>query len=136
MQEPDRRTKADQKPEEAKRPPNSAPDPIALMIPRQLSVKAGSGTILMYALDQKGDGILVDPAKKNGPWKEVDVDRRWVAITGVLDNQAIREAEARARKIELAQAYPDYKRFDIERQARNREGHLVGLGTHRSREEL
>ena len=142
-QEPPRQKKADRpKAVEADPAPIPAPDPLALTLPRDLSAKAGSGTILMYALDRDGNRIVDDRAMKTieakvagkkgskdliaaaaaGPWKEVDVDVRWVAITGILDNRAVREAAARAGKIELDRAYPDYKRVEVQRQVRGPEG--------------
>jgi hypothetical protein len=103
-----------------------ASDSLALTIPQYLEAQAGSGTVLMYALDDKGERILSrDAPRANadaGLWKEVEVPMRWVAVIGVVDNQGVREALALERKIKLAEAYADYKRVDIQRQVRSPEG--------------
>lgn len=42
--------------------------------------------------------------------------KRWVVITGLLDNQALRERYARALKLEVSAAYPYYKELGVQRQ--------------------
>ncbi len=111
-------------PVEAARPgpqdPPKALDPLAQTTPLSLAARAGNGTARLYSLDDKKDRILKDGTPKAvgqyGPWKEVDVPLRWVIVTGVVDNRAVREALA--WKVDLADTYPDYKRVEIERQVR------------------
>ena len=87
----------------------------------EVALKAGDPMALERAFAEAK--ALIEPAPPRvGPWLEVESDLRWVAITGILDNQAIREAEARARKIDLSEAYPQYKRVDNQRQVRSPEG--------------
>jgi RNA polymerase sigma factor (sigma-70 family) len=76
---------------------------------------------LMMAIKKDGQDLekaLAPPSSPEGPWKEADVPLRWVGITGVIDNQGVREALTLARKIELAEAYPNYKRLEVQRQVR------------------
>lgn len=42
--------------------------------------------------------------------------KRWVVITGLLDNQALRERYARALKLDVNAAYPYYKDLGVQRQ--------------------
>ena len=56
-----------------------------------------------------------DPA--TGPWQEETQGKRWVVITGVIDNAKLKKNYLLALKSE-ALAYPNYKRLDIERQSR------------------
>jgi hypothetical protein len=48
--------------------------------------------------------------------KEILQGYRWVALTGVLDNNRFRENFAKALKVDLAGAYPNYLRKELERQ--------------------
>jgi hypothetical protein len=97
----------------------------------------------MYALNAKGERIVTMTPEKRaarreaikngtkrkdlealpiGPYKEVDVDLRWVAVTAILDNQGVREALVQARKISLAEAFANYRRVNGQRQIRRPEG--------------
>ncbi len=92
-----------------------APDPVALMVPRSLLAVGGVGLALMYALDPKGERIP-DPTTR--AFREVEVDLRWVAITGLLDDQAVREANTLAGEAGPFVGAPEYRRVDVERQVR------------------
>ncbi len=48
--------------------------------------------------------------------KEILKGYRWIALTGLLDNNRFRENFAKALKIDLAGAYPNYLRLEMERQ--------------------
>lgn len=48
--------------------------------------------------------------------KEILKGYRWVALTGTLDNTRFRENFAKALKVDLAGAYPNYLRMELERQ--------------------
>ena len=87
----------------------------------EVALKAGDPMALERAFAE-AKALIEQAHPRGGPWLEVESDLRWVAIAGTLDNQAIREAEARARKIDLSEAYPHYKRVDIQRQVRWPEG--------------
>jgi hypothetical protein len=56
-----------------------------------------------------------DPAAA-GPWKEETKGRRWVVITGVIDNEKLKRNYLLALK-NPAIAYPNYKRLDVERRS-------------------
>jgi hypothetical protein len=71
----------------------------------EVALKAGDAIALERAFAE-AKALIEQAHPREGPWLEVESDLRWVAITGTLDNQAIREAEARARKIDLSEAYP------------------------------
>jgi hypothetical protein len=106
-------------------------DPSPLVAPRDLTATAGSGGVLMYALNDRGERIMEGPARdpnrppppeKMGPWKEVVRDVRWVAVVGVLDHWLIRERGARARGVDPSTFQQEYKRVDVERQVRQADG--------------
>jgi len=61
------------------------------------------------------------PAEPQGPWKEDTKGKRWVVITGVIDNEQLKKNYLLALKTQ-AIAYPNYKRVDVERQTRQPEG--------------
>ena len=75
---------------------------------------------------QKAFAGKVDPAKEKGkeddaadpalqgPWKEETKGKRWVVITGVIDNEQLKKNYLLALK-NPALAYPNYKRLDVER---------------------
>jgi len=102
-----------EKPTAVARAAEPAPDPL---IPRDLAVTAGAGRALVYALNGRGERIVDEEAREDlkvalagdkpaqGPWKEAERDLRWVAITGVVDHHAIREAVAKGRGIDPARA--------------------------------
>jgi hypothetical protein len=52
------------------------------------------------------------------PYQEVTRGFRWVALTGVLDYKLLRENYARALKVDLSSAYPNFVRLDVERRQR------------------
>lgn len=54
--------------------------------------------------------------------KEILKGYRWIALTGVLDNNRFRENFAKALKIDLAGAYPNYLRLELQRQERLSDG--------------
>jgi RNA polymerase sigma factor (sigma-70 family) len=106
-------------------------DPSPLVAPRDLTATAGSGGVLMYALNDKGERIMEGPARdpnlppppgNMGPWKEVVRDVRWVAVVGVLDHWLIRERAARARGLDPGTFQQEYKRADVDRQVRQPDG--------------
>jgi hypothetical protein len=73
---------------------------------------AGIGEV---AKEKGKENAEPDPA--TGPWKEETHGKRWVVITGVIDNAKLKKNYLLALKNE-AIAYPNYKRLDIERQIR------------------
>ncbi len=54
------------------------------------------------------------PEAPAGPWKEETKGKRWVVITGVIDNEQLKKNYLLALK-NPAIAYPNYKRLDVER---------------------
>jgi hypothetical protein len=56
-----------------------------------------------------------------GPWKEGPQGKRWVVLTGVIDNEQLKKNYLMALK-NPAVAYPNYKRLDVERRHRESEG--------------
>ena len=74
----------------------------------------------------------VDPAKDKekdqpeaappqGPWKEETHGKRWIVITGVIDNaQMIKNWQLALKNPAIA--YPNYKRLDVERRTRQSDG--------------
>jgi hypothetical protein len=57
------------------------------------------------------------PVDDNGLVPEEEVRGfRFVTVTGVLDHKRLRENLAKALKLDLSGAHPDYKRLDLERQ--------------------
>ena len=146
---------ADDPPPKPKPKPKEKPaqpaevDPLALMVPRDVSATAGAGTIRMYALDAKGDRIE-EPQAEVAPsprkdriigkiqpwWKEADVDVQWVAIVGTLDNRAIREALARSRKADFSETAPRFKRAELHPPGPIARRELVGMGRRGERRQL
>lgn len=61
------------------------------------------------------------PAEPQGPFKEETKGKRWVVITGVIDNEQLKKNWLLALK-NPAIAYPNYKRVDVERQVLQPEG--------------
>jgi len=116
------------------------PDPTPILgrayIPRDLEAHVGVGVAVTYALDPRGERIVDEAAAKaeaarraarkdaapaeavQGPFKEVGTALRWVAVVGVFDHQAVREAEARRQGVGMIAPSPAYKRVEIERQVR------------------
>jgi hypothetical protein len=62
-----------------------------------------------------------EPAAPAGPWKEETKGRRWVVITGVIDNEQLKKNYLLALK-NPAIAYPNYKRLDVERRSLQEDG--------------
>jgi len=60
-------------------------------------------------------------AEPQGPWKEETKGKRWIVITGVIDNEQLKKNYLQALK-NPAIAYPNYKRLDVERQTRQPDG--------------
>ena len=57
-----------------------------------------------------------------GPFKEQVKAIRWAAVTGILDHKALRDNFAKALRKEFAEAAPNYKRVELERQRLNPDG--------------
>ena len=70
--------------------------------------------------ENKAEAAASDPAE-TGPWKEETVGKRWVVITGVIDNAQMNKNWLEALK-NPAIAYPQYQRVDTERQIRQSDG--------------
>ena len=70
--------------------------------------------------EKKADAATPDPAA-NGPWVEETVGKRWVVVTGVIDNAQMNKNWLEALK-NPAIAYPQYHRVDAERQTRTSDG--------------
>ena len=60
-------------------------------------------------------------AADTGPWKEETVGKRWVVVTGVIDNTQMNKNWLEALK-NPAIAYPQYSRVEDERQVRQSDG--------------
>ena len=56
-----------------------------------------------------------------GPWKEETHGKRWVVLTGVIDNEQLKKNYLQALK-NPAIAYPNYKRLDVERRTLESDG--------------
>ncbi len=77
---------------------------------------------------KKEDKDKAEPAKAEpadpvdtGPWKEDTVGKRWVVITGVINNEQMNKNWLLALK-NPAIAFPQYNRVDAERQIRQSDG--------------
>ena len=69
---------------------------------------------------EKAEADAADPASV-GPWVEETKGKRWVVITGVVDNEQMNKNWLTALK-NPAIAFPQYVKVDAERQARQSEG--------------
>ena len=85
---------------------------------------------LLKTLAGKADTPKDEPAKKDetaaapadlGPWKEESKGKRWVVITGVVDNEQMNKNWLEALK-NPAIAYPQYRRVDVQRQSLQSDG--------------
>ena len=63
------------------------------------------------------------PPVPQGPFKEDTFGKRWVVVTGVVDNELLNKNWLAAVK-NPATAYPQYVRVDVERQAENDDGSM------------
>ncbi len=68
----------------------------------------------------KAEEAPADPAD-TGPWKEETLGKRWVVITGVVDNEQMNKNWLVALK-NPAIAYPQYLKVDAQRQIRQSDG--------------
>ncbi len=68
----------------------------------------------------KAEAAAADPADV-GPWKEETTGKRWVVITGVVNNEQMNKNWLAALK-NPAIAFPQYVRVDAERQVRQSDG--------------
>ncbi len=69
----------------------------------------------------KDKGEEAVDAASQGPWKEEVKGKRWVTITGVVDNEQMNKNWLLALK-NPAIAFPIYRRVDVERQVRQSDG--------------
>ena len=58
--------------------------------------------------------------------KKVEKGFRWVAVTGLLDHEQLRQLYARSLKLDEAGANPNYERLDVERQELGLDGTWSG----------
>jgi hypothetical protein len=63
-----------------------------------------------------------EAAGQEPEYKEIVKGHRWVALTGVFDYKRQREEYAKALKLDIASAYPDFVRLDLQRQVRDVDG--------------
>ncbi len=72
---------------------------------------------------KKKDGEKTETAETpQGPFKEKLKGVRWAAVTGILDNKALRDNYAKALRKDFAEAAPNFHRVDLERQELNSDG--------------
>ncbi len=71
------------------------------------------------AIGGQADPEKEEPAKEEGPAlveKKELRGLRWVAVVGLLDHLALRQKYAKALKLDVGSAHPEYLRLDLERQ--------------------
>jgi hypothetical protein len=73
------------------------------------------------AAKEKEEAKAEEATEPQGPWKEETKGKRWIVITGVIDNAQLKKNWLQALK-NPAIAYPNYKRLDLERQTRQTDG--------------
>jgi len=66
-------------------------------------------------------GLVTPDPVDQGPWKEETKGKRWITITGVIDNEQMNKNWLTALK-NPAIAFPNYRRVDVERQVRQTDG--------------
>ncbi len=108
------------KPQGPQPPSKAAPEVAPPRVPRDLEVRAGAGSVLLFKLNERGERITVADGKPlaRGPYQEEARDLRWVVVVATLDHKAARAAEALDRKLDPADpaAKPRYVRVNLERQ--------------------
>ena len=82
---------------------------------------AGSTDVAKTKKEDTKDAEPDEPAAPQGPFKEDTIGKRWVVVTGVVDNELLNKNWLAAVK-NPATAYPQYVRADVERQTEKDDG--------------
>ncbi len=81
-----------------------------------------AGSVADAKADSAKDAAAPDaPTEPEGPFKEHTTGKRWVVVTGIVDNDLLNKNWLAALK-NPAIAFPQYVRIDAERQARQADG--------------
>jgi hypothetical protein len=117
--------------------------PMVVPAPREITVAAGRGSALVYALDAQhnripGEPVPVKSRRMRGakvvdaagarakhlerPDKEVIADLSWAAVTGVVHHREIERVLANGGEIKRLWSGDVYRRVDLERQERSTAG--------------